>query len=185
MLLLHGHYKFFPRRAAVRNDWCTVCQVPRLALGTRSWVVLHLFYVPLLPVARVTDWNCSACGNYPGARLATPRSWLRTVFIFAGFLAAVAVWLLVATLVTGRDPLAQGDGRMSDGFVGAATFLMVAGVVAWQALRQQRRAEAPGAVETKAPVAPLSGDRCPLCGDLMLTRANPRCGRCRVDILTD
>lgn len=184
MFLLHGHYKFLPRRAAVRAEWCTACRAPRVGVGTRSLAVLHLFWIPVLPVARATDWACAACGENPVVRLVTPRSRTRWLLAFAGFLAAVSLGLLVATLLTGRDPLASGASRRSDGLASAATFLVMAGIFAGVAIRRRRQAAEPGAVEARPAVAPLSGDACPLCGDLMLTRSNPRCPRCQVEILT-
>lgn len=184
MLVIHGHYKLFPRRAAVRAEWCTVCKAPRVAVGTRRLVVLHLFWIPVLPIARVTDWVCSNCGAPPAARLATPRSRTRGILVFAAFLGAVSIGLLLATLLTGRDPLAEGEGRMSEGLAASATFLVMSGIFAWHGLRRRRQAAEPGFVETREAVPPLSGDACPLCGDLMLTRSNPRCPRCQVDILT-
>jgi hypothetical protein len=77
MLLLHGHYKLFRRRVAVRNVWCTVCKEPRLAIGIRSIVVIHLFWIPILPIARVTDWACATCGKNPKENLSVRPASMR------------------------------------------------------------------------------------------------------------
>lgn len=184
MLLLHGHYKFFRRRVALRNAWCTVCKAPRLAVGFRSWVVLHLFWIPLLPVARVTDWACVGCGNNPKANLTARPGSYRWSLVVAGLLLVGGLAVLISTLVTGRDPLGQGKGGLSDGIVSAAALVMVGSVFGWQIRRQLRRTTELGVDDGKTPVSALSGDTCPLCSALTLTRDKPRCEACQVEIQT-
>lgn len=184
MILLHGHYKFFRKRSVVRNVWCTACKQPRLAVGFRSLLVIHLFWIPVLPVARVTDWACASCGNNPKAHLTARPSAMRWPLVLAGILLAAGLWVLFETLRTGEDPLGTEDKRMSGGISSAAGLLLMGGLIGYMARRQLRRTAELGFDDGKTPVAPLSGDNCPICGDLMLTRDNPRCGRCEVDIQT-
>ena len=184
MFLIHGHYKFLPKRSAVRNVWCTVCKQPRLAIGVRSLLVIHLFWIPVLPVARVTDWVCASCRNNPKAHLTAPPSAMRWPLVLAGILLVAGLWVLLETIRTGEDPLGVEDKRMSGGIASGLALLMVGALFGWQVLRQLRRTAELGFDDGKASVAPLSGDNCPLCGDLMLTRDHPRCGRCQVDIQT-
>lgn len=168
----------------MRNVWCTVCKSPRLALGTRSLLVIHLFWIPVLPVARVTDWTCAGCGNNPKAHLTARPSAMRWPLVIAGLLAVAGIWVLIEVLRTGEDPLGGRDKRMSDGIVSAITLIGMGGILGFMARRQLRRTAELGFDDGKTSVAPLSGDACPLCGDLMLTRDNPRCGRCEVEIQT-
>lgn len=168
----------------MRNVWCTVCKQPRLAVGYRSWLVIHLFWIPLLPVARVTDWACATCGNNPKAHLTTRPFAMRWPLVIAGILLAAGVWVLIETLRTGEDPLGGDDKRMSGGISTGAALLLMGLLFGWQVRRQLRRTADLGFDDGKTPVAPLSGDTCPLCGDLMLTRDNPRCGRCEVEVQT-
>ncbi len=184
MVFLHGHYKFFPKRSAVRNVWCTVCKQPRLAIGVRSLLVIHLFWIPVLPVARVTDWTCASCGNNPKAHLTARPSAMRWPLVLAGILLVAGLWVLIETLRTGGDPLGGDDKRMADGISSAAGLLLMGGLIGYMTRRQLRRTAELGFDDGKRPVEPLTGDRCPLCGELMLTRDNPRCERCRVDIQT-
>ena len=184
MVFVHGHYKFFPKRSAVRNVWCTVCKQPRLAIGVRSLLVIHIFWIPVLPVARVTDWVCASCRNNPKANLTARPSAMRWPVVLAGLLAVAGIWVLIEALRTGQDPLGGNDKRMSDGIASAVTLLLMGGLLGYMARRQLRRTAELGFDDGKTPVAPLSGDTCPLCGELMLTRDNPRCERCQVDIQT-
>ena len=184
MIFLHGHYKFFRRRAAVRHVWCTVCKQPRLAVGHRSLLVIHLFWIPVLPVARVTDWSCASCGNNPKANLTARPSAMRRTLVLAGVLLVAGLWVLAETFLNRRDPLGGSDTSVADGFAGGVTLLIMGGIFGFMARRQLRRTAELGFDDGKTEVAPLSGDSCPLCGDLMLTRDNPRCERCQVDIQT-
>lgn len=184
VLLLHGHYKFFRRRSAVRKVWCTVCKEPRLAIGFRSLVVIHLFYIPVPPIARVTDWTCASCGNDPRAHVTHRPGGMRWALVVAGLLIVAGLWVLGMALLSGRDPLGGEGGRMSDGIASAITLCVMGGIFGWVAWRQHRRTVQLGFDDGKTPVVPLSGDTCPLCGTLMLTLDNPRCERCQVEIVT-
>jgi len=183
MLLLHGHYKFFRRRAAVRNAWCTVCKQPRLAVGMRSLVVIHLFYIPVLPVARVTDWFCATCDNDVRANITSRPGILRWGLVLAGVLLVAGLWVLAYALLTGEDALTAKNSRTAEGVASGVTLMVMGGIWGWVSFRQHRRIRALGFDDGTTPVAPLAGDRCPLCGDLVLIPGNPRCERCQVDIV--
>ncbi|MFZ9200860.1 MAG: hypothetical protein ACO23N_00310 [Opitutales bacterium] len=184
MLLLHGHYKFFPRRTAVRNAWCTVCKQSRLAVGIRSLVVIHLFYIPVLPIARVTDWTCTTCGKDVRANLTSRPGLLRWALVVAGLLIVAGLWVLIHALLTGEDALTAAGSRTAEGVASGATLMMIGGVWGWVSFRQHRRIQVQGFDDGTTAVAPLAGDRCPLCGDLVLIPGAPRCERCQVDIAT-
>lgn len=168
----------------MRNAWCTVCKQPRLALGHRSWVFIHLFWIPVLPVARVTDWTCASGGHDPKAHLTARPGSYRWTLVVAGLLLVAGLWVLLETLRTGEDPLGVDDKRMSGGISSGVTLLLMGLLFGWQVRRQLRRTADLGFDDGKTPVAPLSGDSCPLCGALMLTRDNPRCEACQVEIQT-
>lgn len=184
MVLLHGHYKFFPRRTAVRNAWCTVCKQPRLAAGIRSLVVIHLFYIPVLPVARVTDWACATCGKDVRANITSRPRVLRWGLVVAGLLLVAGLWVLVHALLTGEDALTAKGSRTADGVASGATLMMMGAVFGWVSLRENRRIRALGFDDGTTVVPPLAGDRCPVCGDLVLIPGKPRCERCQVEIVT-
>lgn len=183
MLLLHGHYKFLPRRVAVRNAWCTVCKQPRLAVGMRSLVVIHLFYIPVLPIARVTDWFCASCDNDVRANITSRPRILRWGLVLAGLLLTAGLWVLIHALLTGEDALTAKGSETGEGVASGATLMMMGAVFGWVAFWENRRIRTQGFDDGTTPVAPLAGDRCPLCGDLVLIPGNPRCDRCQVDIV--
>lgn len=172
MFLIHGHYKFLPKRSAVRNVWCTVCKQPRLAIGVRSLLVIHLFWIPVLPVARVTDWVCASCGKDADAH--------RPMRAFISGCGLAVGWLLVAMGVLGVVVSRQKKFEANP-----AILILAVGVVLVSALLIQRwQARRDGFERLSATVPPLDGERCPLCDDLVLTRDNPRCESCQVDIQT-
>ncbi len=183
MLLLHGHYKFFRRRVAVRNVWCTVCKEPRLAIGIRSIVVIHLFWIPILPIARVTDWACSTCGKNPKENLSVRPASMRWPLVLAGLFVVAGLWALVETLRTGEDALAGNDTSMTDGIAGGITLIGFGILWGYMVRRQLRKTAELGFDDGKTPVASLDGSHCPLCGERLLIPGKPRCERCQVDIL--
>jgi len=178
MLVVHGYYKLFRRRAAVRNAWCAVCKQPRLAVGVRSLLVIHLFWIPVLPVARVTDWFCASCDNDPRSNRTMRPSAIRWGFVAAAVLILAGLGLLANGLSKTRR-----DDR-SDAILESAAILLVGAAVLGLAFLQRRRTQQLGFDIGQDSVEPLGGDTCPLCGDLMLTLDNPRCARCNVDIIT-
>ena len=183
MLLLHGHYKFFRRRVAVRNVWCTVCKEPRLAIGIRSIVVIHLFWIPILPIARVTDWACATCGKNPKENLSVRPASMRWPLVLAGLFVVAGLWALVETLRTGEDALAGKDTSMTDGIAGGITLIGFGILWGYMVRRQLRKTAELGFDDGKTPVASLDGSHCPLCGERLLIPGKPRCERCQVDIL--
>jgi hypothetical protein len=57
MILVHGFYRFKPKRVAFRNDFCLACAKAVRAFQVRTFDVLHVFWIPLLPV-----WHRPKCG---------------------------------------------------------------------------------------------------------------------------
>ena len=50
MILIHGVYHWRPTPVAFRNDYCIPCRAERTSIQVRTIDVLHLFWVPLLPL---------------------------------------------------------------------------------------------------------------------------------------
>jgi hypothetical protein len=103
MLLIHGIYNYRRTVVAFRNDFCLRCGVPRLAFRHRTFDVLHLFWVPMLPLGFWRRWHCHVCGGDPHA---DPRT--RLGFKWAGV--AVLALLSVAFWVF---PIDQPDDAMA------------------------------------------------------------------------
>jgi hypothetical protein len=74
MLIVHGTYSWGRRLVAYRNDYCLRCDAQRLAFQHRTFDVLHVFFVPLVPLGLWKRWHCSVCGNDPHVSGRTRKS---------------------------------------------------------------------------------------------------------------
>ncbi|MGA7770319.1 MAG: hypothetical protein WB781_23815 [Candidatus Sulfotelmatobacter sp.] len=85
MLLIHGSYRFWPKRVAFRNDYCLRCQAPRRSIAIRTFDVGHIFWIPILPVGFWKRWQCEVCGQPPHAypKVRRPFKWLGVVCAIA------------------------------------------------------------------------------------------------------
>jgi hypothetical protein len=164
-----GLYYFGRKRVACRNDYCTVCREPTLAEGRRSLVVLHVFFVPLLPLGVRTRWFCIVCGRQTNAKRPSHRGILIAGIVFGAFMAfsGVITWLET------REPLM---GWPMIGLGGA----MVGGLT-WMICTQNYQAYQ----QWKKDIPPLSSDACPYCHrPLAHVGRSVRCEACDVRIVT-
>ncbi len=67
LVFLYGLYSFRRKLVAFRNDFCLSCGVPRLAYRHRTFDVIHVFFIPLLPLGFWKRWYCGTCGRNPHA----------------------------------------------------------------------------------------------------------------------
>ena len=72
--IVHGIYRFRPRRIAFRNDYCLSCEAPCRSVQFRTFDALHLFWIPLIPLGFRKRWLCSTCGREPGVNRKTRRA---------------------------------------------------------------------------------------------------------------
>ena len=166
--MLHGTYHFGRRRVACRNAYCTTCRAPRFAEGFKSLVVLHIGFIPILPIAITTRWFCSICHKEVNARRPS-RPWI--------LVAGVAFGLFMA--LAGVIVLVQGHRKESPWPCIVPGSLIVAVLV--YMLRKQDYA---GYVVGRELVTPLSADWCPYCKSPLPPAETPRCPSCKVNILT-
>jgi hypothetical protein len=91
MLLIHGVYRWWPKRVAFRNDYCFSCEAPRRAIATRTFDVGHIFWIPLVPVGFWKHWSCAQCRRDPHTPTKTRRTfkWIGLVCLI---LLAVMFW---------------------------------------------------------------------------------------------
>jgi hypothetical protein len=165
--MVHGTYYFGRKRVSCRNAYCTTCRAPRFAEGLKSVVVLHLCFIPILPVATAIRWFCKSCGNEIDARRPS-RPWILVVGAMFGLLMTfVGVMVLI-------------DGHNRESALGCLIFgpLMVIGLI-YMIRKQDYR----GYVGSQENVPPLKGDRCPFCEAPLLAAVTPHCHACNVDIL--
>ena len=149
MILLHGIYNFRPRRVAFRNDWCRRCRARRLAVAVRSVDVLHVFWIPLVPLGAWTRWFCSTCLNPPHAPPGTRRG-----IKFAG---VVVLGLMSATMwapMPDAEPWLLWTLRL-------ATPLLTVWMLVW-AIRHRPE---PDFATGLAAVRDYDGTLCPVCGE--------------------
>jgi hypothetical protein len=92
VLIVHGVYHWRPRVVAFRNDYCIRCGGVSVALRRRTVDVLHIFFLPVLPLGVWKRWHCVSCGSDPHARTRTYRSvkWAGTLLL--AFLAVLG-WM--------------------------------------------------------------------------------------------
>jgi hypothetical protein len=93
MFIIHGVYRWWPKRVAFRNDYCRSCEAPRRAIATRTFDVGHIFWVPLIPVGFWKHWSCATCRRDPHAATKTRRifKWIGLVCLI---LLAIMFWTL-------------------------------------------------------------------------------------------
>jgi hypothetical protein len=164
-----GIYYFGSKRVACRNDYCTVCREPTLGEGRRSIVVLHLFFVPLLPLGMKTRWFCIACRQETDAKRPSRKGILIAGMGFGGLMALVGV-----TGMTEGHELLPGLG-----LVGFGLGLMA--LLGWM-IRSRSFAEYK---EWKRMIPPLGTAACPYCEQPVTTVGKTvRCPACDVKLVT-
>ena len=93
MVIVHGLYRFKPKLVGFRNDYCLTCNTVKRAVAVRTFMVIHLFWIPLIPLGFWKEWECSECENHPHAYPGTRRS-----FKWAGVVALVimsgVLWMM-------------------------------------------------------------------------------------------
>jgi hypothetical protein len=159
MLLIHGTYHWFPRRKAFRNDFCMACAEPRRAVLISTLDVLHIFWLPVIPLGRWRRWKCSQCGNPPHHSVKTRR----------GFKIAGALLLLVGGVIVWTVP----DLPDEPGVWLARYGLPLASVVTVVHIAMSGPAE-PGYRARKRTIEPANDKDCPFCGTALFC-APPDC----------
>jgi hypothetical protein len=169
MLLIHGVYRWWPKRLAFRNDYCLSCEQPRRSVQIRTFDVWHIYWIPILPVGFWKRWFCTTCGRQPHASRKTRRP-----FKWAGLFV-----LLFFSAISWAVPLTPDT----------ATWIWIlrigspAGAV-WLVFHLRKTPKDPSLKEKLATVPPTSDTVCPFCGSQLLMLASkcscPVCGLVRV-----
>jgi hypothetical protein len=168
MHIIAGVYHYRPRRLAFRNDYCLACGRPGRSVQSRTFDVLHIFWIPLLPLGLWKRWLCAACGRephlYPGTRRSFKWAGLVVVLFFSAAFWAIPV-----------DP---------DFFAGSWV-IRIAGplgaiLILAHLLRTPRD---PSLRQLLSTVPPASDTACPFCGVTLLISSTgcacPLCGVAR------
>jgi len=166
MIFIHGGtYHWKPRRIAFRADYCRACDASRISVLIRTVDVLHLFWIPVLPIGIWSRWFCSSCGHRPHQATRTRRG-----FIVAGAiilaLVSTAVWVPWNEAV----PLLVWMLRF---VLPLFTLLVIRAAWRWPT--------EPDYQARLAQVAEFQGWVCPLCGGQLLQLPELRCTQCHAE----
>jgi len=153
LLVIHGVYHWAPKRVAFRHDYCRTCESGTLALLVRTVDVVHLFWIPLLPIGVWRRWLCVRCGSNPHAAAHTRRGF-KVVLV-----AIAALFNLVAWLTP------QGTTSDLEVFVmRTLAIVLLALSIRWVA----RHRPEPDFTRRLATMPPYDKPDCPLCGSQLL-----------------
>lgn len=164
MIVLHGWYHWFPKRRAFRGDYCRRCEAATTSVQVRTLDVLHVFWIPLVPIGLWSRWFCLRCGARPHAVPRTRRGWK-----IAG-----ALLLLLGALVGWTMPVERPDD------VAVAWLLRIALPIAFAATLVSilRHRPEPAFAPRLTDVRPWSRPDCPLCGGALERTSPPHCATC-------
>ena len=169
MIVVHGIYRFAQKRLAFRNDFCLRCEGMRLAVKVRSLNVVHLYWVPVLPLGWWKKWFCSVCGRDPHQRVRTKRFY-KVLLVIVLALAALPVWF--APLTPDR-PAWVWPVRM--------VMLLAISAAIWWATYGHR--SGPSLREQLSTVLPYRDRCCPFCGGQLFDNPRWHCPACGLERL--
>lgn len=170
MLLIHGIYRFCRRRIGCRRDYCNACEQEHLAEQWQSFNVLHLYWVPVLPLGLWDRWECAQCHRDPRGRYHT-ASWVMYLALALCGLLLLCSFLANVQGLNAKDQLSLWAGR---GIV-LGIFL----IILWS-MRRRRPGLSPE--ERRRQVVPLPADHCVYCEGPLKTGPRPYCPRCRIRV---
>jgi hypothetical protein len=159
MLIIHGTYRMFPRRVAFRNDYCMACNAPRRAAQIRTLDVIHLYFIPLLPLGFWKRWCCCTCGMNPH-QLHLTRRLLKTTALVVFLFCTVFFWSVYFLIVPGiaeDAPIFWIFGVFSP----AGAVAMAIHLALW-------KPDEPGYKERLRAVPPADEVICPFCSTAMV-----------------
>ena len=167
MLIIHGTYHLRARRLAFRNDFCIRCNSQRTSICVRTLDVLHVFWVPVLPIGFFRRWYCATCGHRPEL----PRTARRSIKVLTAIVvAALALFFWLS-------PIRNSDDRtevLAMWGLRIASALGLIGAVRWIAVGSDdvvRR-------EHLAQLQPNDSLACPVCSVNLLPDWPWRCPNC-------
>jgi hypothetical protein len=168
LLVLHGTYSLKRKIIAYRNDFCVSCEAPCRAYQARSFEILHVFFIPVLPLGFWRRWQCSVCGGNPHVNRRTRKSFKWAGVVVLAILAA-AVWLA---------PSDEFGYSIADVWLIRIGF-SIAFVVA---LRHTLKSKpALRLAEKLKEVIPAEDNVCPLCNGPIILGDRWRCSHCGVE----
>lgn len=166
MFILHGIYHFKPKIVAYRNDFCLSCAAPRRAYQIRSFDVLHLFYIPILPLGFWRRWQCLRCKREPHV-YPYPRKSLKWASVIVLAILEAAMWA----------PEAMQQDSVTSVWIMRIGFAVLFVAALWWAIRSKPDIKLK---ERLKEVSPAQENLCPLCGGVFIVDSQFRCANCGV-----
>src|SRR5579872_7351844 len=166
--MLHGRYSYARKLVAYRNDYCLSCEAPRRAYQVRSFEVLHIYFVPVLPLGFWRLWKCSVCGRDPHVNPRVGKGCLWAITVILAVLSVVA-WVVPVPHENSDDTLA----------VWVMRFLCPIGAVFFfyhMPLQKPRLR----LKEKLSEIQPAEEAICPICQNALIPGNRWRCSQCGV-----
>lgn len=170
MLVVHGIYSVKRKIVAYRNDFCLSCEAPRRAYRIRSFDVVHLFFVLVLPLGFWRHWRCSVCARNPHTHPHTRRSFKWAGVVILAIFAAAA-WVPGV----GKEDSSANAWMMRIG-------LPIAFVAALWLTLKSKPDLALG--EKLREITPAQDSLCPLCKGVVVLGPRSRCSNRGVERTT-
>ncbi len=164
-MLIHGLYHWRPKRIAFRADYCRSCEASRIAVLIRTIDVLHVFWIPILPLGMWSRWFCGTCGRRPHQSTRTRRGF-KVAGAIALALYSAAVWM----------PFANDEDWMV--WVLRVLLPILTVLLAASALRAPLE---PDFKARLAQVAEFQGWFCPICGGNLVNFPRLYCTQCHAE----
>ena len=166
--MLHVNvYRFAPKWTAFRNDYCRPCAHERISIRTRTFNMLGVMWIPLIPLGFQQRWICSECRQPTRANTRT-RHGYKIAGILMLLLMAPAMWWLPLAEIPPEDHVWIWGMR-----IGLPLLL------AWSIYHLRTATREPEYDEAFARVQPYTSRMCPFCNvDLLNVPAwhCPTCG---------
>ena len=164
MLIIYGRYGFVPKVVGYKNDYCLFCKAEGLSVHVRTIDVLHIFWVPLLPIGMWKRWQCRKCSRDPHVSPTTRRS-----YKIAG-----AFLLAFITLAFWSVPI-KGDMEPATIWAFRIGAPVALGFTIWSITKHKAE---PGLAARLRALRPLGTAVCALCGAPLVRGNEWRCSRC-------
>jgi hypothetical protein len=163
LIIRIGLYSFGRKTTAYRNDFCLSCAAPRLAYQARTFDVIHVFYIPLIPVGFWRRWHCSVCDHDPHVHPGTLRAYKWAAVVLLAIFAVIA-WMAAPEGDPLRWPLRLGLPLASAALV-------------WHTLRSKPDLRL---ADKLMEIRPADETVCPQCGGPLILDAVWRCSVCGI-----
>ena len=167
---LFGVYRVGAKRTGYRQDFCIHCQCPRLAWREKFWGFLHLAYIPILPIGRISGWACDSCNRPPRLQRIPISAWKILLALLAFIPMNIAFWFMPTEPDTAQT-------------IWVSRILLSGGVI-WLVWWITNEIRAPSWVRERAREATsVSLTACAKCGGGLVTTTPPHCPVCNLQRL--